>query len=471
MAKKLGLIVPYRNRPKHLELFQKRVTRYLDRHKIPYEIIIVEQDEAKLFNRGMLLNIGFAYAKKMNCDYVVFHDVDMVPLHVDYSYSKFPVHLATGFKQEDWETPRMLFDTYFGGVTMFTVDDFEKIDGYSNKYWGWGYEDDDLLLRCVKKKLKLDTKVVKNVGIDGQKLKFNGYNAYVIGENKLNYSKENTIFISFFPDELTCNHEKHNDDFSIFSIPGFDFAISYNSFSRYNFCAFDSTKKPIYVNSLIKTNYQTNITITINPEYKKIRVFQDGQFIGETEDFDTLYYYKKEKNFYIGVGNPEREENPNYFRGYFDKFIIFNDVLTDDEIEHLSNNHDEGVMKMFGKEKHIQLYYNSKFVDNYHLTDLTGNGKHGKIVNCEIVNLLLDNKRKISIPFRRDSVFITQHHEDNGFSGNRWKTQATRWNQLRYYNEVSKNDDLLDNDGLSTLEFVEHGKTKNNNITHINVGI
>jgi len=42
---------------------------------------------------------------------------------------------------------------------------------------------------------------------------------------------------------------------------------------------------------------------------------------------------------------------------------------------------------------------------------------------------------------------------------------------LRYYNEVSKNDDLLDNDGLSTLEFVEHGKTKNNNITHINVGI
>jgi len=416
MAKKLGLIVPYRNRPKHLELFQKRVTRYLDRHKIPYEIIIVEQDKAKLFNRGMLLNIGFAYAKKMNCDYVVFHDVDMVPLHVDYSY-------------------------------------------------------DDLLLRCVKKKLKLDTKVVKNVGIDGQKLKFNGYNAYVIGENKLNYSKENTIFISFFPDELTCNHEKHNDDFSIFSIPGFDFAISYNSFSRYNFCAFDSTKKPIYVNSLIKTNYQTNITITINPEYKKIRVFQDGQFIGETEDFDTLYYYKKEKNFYIGVGNPEREENPNYFRGYFDKFIIFNDVLTDDEIEHLSNNHDEGVMKMFGKEKHIQLYYNSKFVDNYHLTDLTGNGKHGKIVNCEIVNLSLDNKRKINIPFRRDSVFITQHHEDNGFSGNRWKTQATRWNQLRYYNEVSKNDDLLDNDGLSTLEFVEHGKTKNNNITHINVGI
>jgi hypothetical protein len=128
-------------------------------------------------------------------------------------------------------------------------------------------------------------------------------------------------------------------------------------------------------------------------------------------------------------------------------------------------------MKMFGKEKHIQLYYNSKFVDNYHLTDLTGNGKHGKIVNCEIVNLSLDNKRKINIPFRRDSVFITQHHEDNGFSGNRWKTQATRWNQLRYYNEVSKNDDLLDNDGLSTLEFVEHGKTKNNNITHINVGI
>ena len=146
MAKKLGVIVPYRNRPEHLDLFKRRITRYLERHEIPYELIIIEQDNAKMFNRGMLLNIGFSYAKKMKCDYVVFHDIDMIPIDVDYSYSEFPIHLATGFIN----SKREIFDTYFGGVTMFPIDLFEKIDGYSNKYWGWGYEDDDLLLRCVK---------------------------------------------------------------------------------------------------------------------------------------------------------------------------------------------------------------------------------------------------------------------------------------------------------------------------------
>lgn len=471
MVKKLGVIVPYRNRPEHLDLFKRRITRYLERHEIPYELIIVEQDNAKMFNRGMLLNIGFTYAKKMKCDYVVFHDVDMIPLHVDYSYSKTPLHLATGFKQKEWETQRMLFDTYFGGVTMFTIKDFEKINGYSNKYWGWGYEDDDLLLRSVKKGLKLDKLTVKNVGIDGQKLKLNGVDAYVIGENKIDLTKNTTIFISFFPDELTCNHEKDKDDFSVFSVPGYDFSISYNSFSRYNFCVFDEKKQALYVNSKIKTYYQTNIVVTIDIDLKEIKVYQDGVFIGKTQGFEKLLDYKDEKNFYIGVGNPNREGDPNFFKGYFDKFVIFNDALTEEEVEELSNNHDEGIMKKFNKRKEIQLYYNSKFIKEYQLIDLTGKGKNGQIVNCEILDLTLNNKREIKIPYRRDSVFITQYHEDNGFFQNKWKHQATRWNQLRFYNEVSKNDELLDNDGLSTLEFVEYGKITNNNLTHINVGI
>lgn len=38
---------------------------------------------------------------------------------------------------------RIPYPTYFGGVTAFTVEQFKKINGHSNLFWGWGGEDDD----------------------------------------------------------------------------------------------------------------------------------------------------------------------------------------------------------------------------------------------------------------------------------------------------------------------------------------
>ena len=86
MRSKLGIIVPYRNRPDQLEVFIKHMEEYLADKDLRYEIFIVDQDNAKQFNRGILLNIGYIYAKKIRCNYIVFHDVDMLPVDVDYSY-------------------------------------------------------------------------------------------------------------------------------------------------------------------------------------------------------------------------------------------------------------------------------------------------------------------------------------------------------------------------------------------------
>ena len=74
---------------------------------------------------------------------------------------------------------------------------FKKIDGYSNKYWGWGYEDSDLLLRCEEKFLKLDTLKIKNQEHSKQKLKFNGNNASVKSLNPIDFKTPTSIFISF----------------------------------------------------------------------------------------------------------------------------------------------------------------------------------------------------------------------------------------------------------------------------------
>lgn len=464
---KLGIIVPYRNRHQHLFEFITHITNYFKNSDIDYKVIIVQQDDAKLFNRGMLLNIGFTYAKKYKCDYVVFHDIDMLPLDVSYNSTEIPIHLATHFEIEETEKERESFDTYFGGVTMFSVDDFQKIDGYSNKYWGWGYEDDDLFLRCKVNNIGVQTKELKNIVNNKNVLKFNGFDAHIKSKNPINFSEDFTITICFEPNDLKLDHTKQSDEFTIFSIPGYDFAISYTSFNRYNFCVFDSARNPIYLNSEILPTYRTNITLTYNSVSNTIKMYQDAKFIGETTEIRRFYpNYRKEEFMYLGVGNPNREKIPNWFKGYFEYFAYYDRILSNDEIQSLVND------KQNIPITNLKLHYDSEHIDNYKLVDLSGNDNLGKIIKCEIVDNVNNPITNIQIPYRRNSLFKSLKHEENGFIGSGWKSEATRWNQLRFINEVSENLELLKDDGVSTLKFVTHGIEKiNKNIEIINVGI
>lgn len=462
---RLGIIIPFRGRHQQLSELQTSLENKFSNREIDYRIIVVEQDDAKLFNRGFLLNIGFMLADKMGCDYVVFHDVDMLPVDVDYSYSEVPLHLATNFVIDASEKPRELFEEYFGGVTLFPSETFKKINGYSNKYWGWGFEDTDLLLRCSEKNVELDTMKIVNIGNNGQVLKFNGVDSYVECKNIIDLKSDLTISATFHPEKLRLNHLSDTDTFTVFSIPGWDFSISYNSFSRYNFCTFDSLSNVLYVNSKIKTNYRTNITVTIDRKINTIKVYQDGDLIGIIEKFDGLYKnYSTKKNFYLGVGNPNREGDPNFFKGEINFFAYFDEVLTDDEVKGI-------LIDTNDLPKSLKLHYDSTEIENYKLKDLTDNGNDGEIVKCEITDVILDDVKEVKIPFRRKSLFKSLKHEENGFYKNKWKHQATRWNQLRFINEVSYDNELLENDGLSTTEFVLHGKQKTGRITHVKIGI
>lgn len=471
---KLGIIVPYRNRLSQLGKFKRLMSHFLKRKNIDHEIFIIEQDGAKLFNRGMLLNIGFNYAIKHGCDYVVFHDIDMLPFDVDYSYSDIPLHLATDFILEKGEKNREIFEEYFGGVTLFPVEDFKKINGYSNKYWGWGYEDTDLLLRCKINDIELNTWKIKNMGKNGAALKFNGVNAYVECENIINLNHDATFFISFCPENMIFDHNKDSDEFTVFSIPGWDFAICYNSFCRYNFCTFDSTYTPYFINSDIKPNYKTNMVVVLNIDEKHIKVYQDGKLIGQTECFKKLYFYKKEPQFYLGAGQPEREKIPNFFKGTVDSFAYFDKALSEDEITEISNNKTYYLNKSFGdynSKDDLKIYFDADFIENYELVNLANGGQNGKIVNCEIINQEYPEYTEVKTPHKKNSKFTSLKHEENGFLGNRWKDDNTRWNQLRFHNEVSLNYDLMIDDGLSNLEFIEHAFIKDNNTYQAIVGI
>lgn len=42
---------------------------------------------------------------------------------------------------------RLPYADLFGGVSALTKDQFIKVNGFSNMFWGWGGEDDDISSR------------------------------------------------------------------------------------------------------------------------------------------------------------------------------------------------------------------------------------------------------------------------------------------------------------------------------------
>lgn len=476
MDKKLGVIVPYRNRYEQLQEFKSSISKYLKQKGIDYELIIVEQDDATEFNRGKLLNIGFKEAKRLKCDYVVFHDVDMLPVDVDYSYSDTPIHLASNLESRDLEFKRTVFDEYFGGVTIFSIDNFEKINGYSNEYWGWGFEDDDLLYRCVQNGVSTNIKEIISTGVNTAALKFNGVDSYVSANNIIDFKNKFTVFVSFYPDELICNHNKINDIFTIFSIPGYDFRITYTGYRMYQIEIFNDNGLVSYINSELRPNYKTTITVTVNPTLKMIKMFQDGDIIGTSYYENSLYAYEKEPKLYLGCANIDvkNEEDKSYYSGLINSFAIYNKVLSSSEILEISKNKHFGLTSNFEKYKssdNLITYYDAKFIKNYKLIDLSGNGNNGEIVNCEMVGYEYDESKLINIPHRRDCKFELLPHEENGYTNGAWKNMTTRYNQLKFHNEVEKGFKNIKDDGLSNLQYKQHSKVRIENLTHLVVGL
>ena len=152
----LGIVVPYRDRKSHLDEFTHYLPRWFSTHrnKAPKSIVvkIIEQEEGLAFNRGKIKNIGFQLIREV-ADYVCFHDIDYLPTRADYTEPRAGWAHLVSKGPENYIDPRGVMITipmtnFSGGVVLFTKNAFEKINGYSNSYWGWGFEDKDLLMRC-----------------------------------------------------------------------------------------------------------------------------------------------------------------------------------------------------------------------------------------------------------------------------------------------------------------------------------
>ncbi|XP_006785895.1 beta-1,4-galactosyltransferase 3 [Neolamprologus brichardi] len=89
-----AIVVPYRNRQSHLRALLYHLHPFLQRQQIHYSIYIVQQ-------------------------------------------------------------VRLPYSQYFGGVSAVTPDQYMKMNGFPNQYWGWGGEDDDIAARVRLSGMKI----------------------------------------------------------------------------------------------------------------------------------------------------------------------------------------------------------------------------------------------------------------------------------------------------------------------------
>jgi len=470
---KLGIIVPYRKRPGHLRKFRESIESYLKDQD--YELIVVEQNDDLPFNRGKLLNIGFQQATRKLCDYVVFHDIDMLPIDVDYSYSDVPRHLATNFTNSN----REIFKTYFGGVTMFPIDLFKKVNGYSNEYWGWGFEDDDLLMRLTEQNVFTDFEVYDVPKESTSGVYLHGDKSYIECKNTIDITNDFTLHCTFKPDEIIPDYDKDFDEYCVFSIPGWDTTIGYNSFNRYKFECWDIGENCHQITSEYSYPKLTQITITYNKDDRLLTMYQDGQEVGNKKVVRKVLDTKKE-TFYIGIATLDREDDIKSFRGFVSDFAYWDKTLQKNEIKEFHDTLGMGFLydyNQYNSAQNLKIYYDFKHItlDNQYQYD---KGKVVNLVNPKNFGITYNSipksqheleQKRISIPARRSSTFEMIEHTPEGYLEGGWKSESTRLNQIRFYNEILNSKSNLTQDGLSTLKYTKVSATSQDNYTFISV--
>jgi hypothetical protein len=144
---KLTIILPIRDRDQELMYYLEHMTPIFTSQDITPQFIVVKQVPGRPFNKGMLNNIGYLEVIKTKCSKkILFNDIDILPddpLTIDYRHVK-TITNPYGYTH------------CLGCFFLIRRKVFKKMNGFSNLYFGWGYEDTDLQQRAKLYDINID---------------------------------------------------------------------------------------------------------------------------------------------------------------------------------------------------------------------------------------------------------------------------------------------------------------------------
>lgn len=189
------IVIPYRNRETHLDYFIKNTVPLIGEFLPNTRVVVVEQNEGKLFNRGAVLNVGFKEYKDKT-KYFFTHDVDLNPTKkcIQEHYTKEVDDTnVLGIYTSQCNT--------LGGIIKVTNDTIHKINGFPNDIWGWGVEDKALQNRAEYYEITKITNLTNKIKHPQYFLLFNDIN----DRDKTLYEEHHSRYCGNWP---RLNNEK-----------------------------------------------------------------------------------------------------------------------------------------------------------------------------------------------------------------------------------------------------------------------
>ena len=467
--KKLAICVPHYNRREHLSKFVPHMDKFFKNKDIEYKIFVANQvypDSVSGFNRGMSKNVAFDVARQEGYDYFCFHDIDMLPEDdsCDYSYPNNVEHLAVHVKQFDYG---LKYQEYFGGCILFTKEHYEQINGYSNGYWNWGMEDDDILHRVKQKGLAQETFMNHNSDKERNFIRLNGLTDYI----KINptdsireLTSQSFTFAVMVRAEDRFDIPKYligdveNRKFIhqyILGRPSFQMGLGWDNSDAYSFGLFNQKNNHSYMWIKRPPDVWTHLMVTVNVELNQIRFYLNG------EESDSRFGHGSQSPlpfesplkkyggnpYYIGVGDP-RQEDEIFFAGDIGQVVMWDKSLNSDEIQaYYTTDYPTPISP--------KLFYDFSRVENDIVFDNSGFDNHGVVKGGYVESEPIESIRNTTLPFRnRPGKFFSQEHKRNDMVGGKWVHQKdTSINERRFVEEVQGGIINTDEDGLSDLNY------------------
>lgn len=456
MNKKLAICVPYRDRKSHLQRFIPCISDFLKKREIEHKIFISHQLGNKSFNRGKMKNIAYDFAQKEGYDYFAFHDIDLLPEDnsCDYSipYDK-PIHLSAFLSYNNY---RLLFPENFGGVVLFTKDQFRHINGYYNDYWGWGAEDDDLFLRC--KRLKLINQSEESLKLNNKCVaSFNGKNSSI--EIDLNNDSIEKAFNGNFTFSMLLKKHKREDvpnyaaplD-NLVNIPiltnGQEMLLNYTNDGAYEATYFNENNEYFDVWVKRETEEWTEVTYVVDRDSNTISLYINGEDVNHENKKVITGNAKFRKNEKIIIGKCKNshdcQKNNFLFKGEIGNIRMWNVALKKTDIKRNCTNSkiDENVVLAFDFEECVKGK----------IKDYSKFGNHGKLVNVDLLRVDINKIKGIAIPERRFGRYKCLPHENEGFKNGVLQCSDSKINEIIYSKVKGGEIDTWEN-GLSNLKY------------------